>query len=331
MEKEGKQVKNGKAFEYALAITYFNELKNLGVNVFILEDESFKQAQKCFNEVVNEQIKFTTASKATFNTLIKIEPGLIAPKNEEDVLQIRIASDIEGRAGDVRDVIFSRQSSGWEIGISAKNNNEDAKHPRLGPKKKLPKEDWGKIWFNMKSTDAFWEEFNPVMERIEDFRSKGKIFWNDIKATKEKEIYTPTLIAFKNEIERLYQDNPKLPLFLTTFIIGKKPFYKIIKDDRNNLVVVKAFNIKGGLNQTINNKKAKFRVPKIDFPTKIIKFDFIEKRKKTNSLEMILDKGWSMNFRIHNAEDKLSKSLKFAVKLTGNPPILFSQFLFQEE
>ena len=35
MKEEGKQVKNGKAFEYALAITYKEELEKMGLLVFI--------------------------------------------------------------------------------------------------------------------------------------------------------------------------------------------------------------------------------------------------------------------------------------------------------
>ena len=64
--------------------------------------------------------------------------------------------------------------------------------------------------------------------------------------------------------------------------------------------------------------------------TEIIKFDFSKKRGQKNTLEMVLNKGWSISFRIHNANKKLDNSLKFAVKLIGNPPVLFSQFLFQE-
>jgi len=68
------------------------------------------------------------------------------------------------------------------------------------------------------------------------------------------------------------------------------------------------------------------------FPTKIVHFDFPEEKDGLkNSLEMILDKGWAIKLRIHSGDSALKRSLKFAVSLTGNPPVLFSQFLFQEE
>ena len=107
--KKGTQVKNGKAFEYALAISYKEELEKRGMLVLIEKNNSYKIAQKYYNEIEEtEQKRFLLASKATFPTMIKIEPGLISPKNPSDILKIRLASDAEGRSGDVRDVIFSR-------------------------------------------------------------------------------------------------------------------------------------------------------------------------------------------------------------------------------
>ena len=50
-----------------------------------------------------------------------------------------------------------------------------------------------------------------------------------------------------------------------------------------------------------------------------------------NTLNMILDGGWEISFRIHNASTKVEKSLKFDIKLLGNPPILFTQHLFQNQ
>ena len=48
-----------------------------------------------------------------------------------------------------------------------------------------------------------------------------------------------------------------------------------------------------------------------------------------DTLNMILDGGWEISFRIHSADNPIVLSLKFDVKLLGNPPILFSQYLFQ--
>lgn len=332
MKEEGKQVKNGKAFEYALAITYKEELEKMGLLVFLEKDNSFLIAKKYFYEVEeDEQKRFMLASKATLPTMIKIEPGLISPRDSSDALKIRLASDAEGRSGDVRDVIFTRPSSNWEIGFSAKNNNEDAKHSRLGPRKKNPNKDWGKNWYGMLSTEEFWNDFNPVLEKVLEYKRSGVRKWNQIHEIIESEFYVPTLHAFKSEIERQYHKNKDLPSLLTSFFIGNRSFYKIIKNDQANLVIVRAFNYNGELNKTINRHKSSFNIPEIDHPTKIIYFDFPEdKEGMKNSLELIFDKGWSINLRIHTGDGQLTRSLKFAVTLTGNPPILFSQFIFQE-
>lgn len=55
--------------------------------------------------------------------MVKIEPGLTTQQGERDELLIRIANDAEGIGGDVRDIIFCRKYTSWEIGI-AKNNHE---------------------------------------------------------------------------------------------------------------------------------------------------------------------------------------------------------------
>jgi hypothetical protein len=52
------------------------------------------------------------------------------------------------------------------------------------------------------------------------------------------------------------------------------------------------------------------------------------KTSSLNTLSMVMDKGWQVSFRIHNATSKLELSLKFDIQLIGNPPNLFTQYLF---
>ena len=93
------------------------------------------------------------------------------------------------------------------------------------------------------------------------------------------------------------------------------------------MVVVKAFNINGELNKTVNGFKSRYKTPKINLPTRIVELDF--KEGSDTTLVMILDGGWEISFRIHNASTYVERSLKFDIKLLGNPPILFTQHLFQ--
>ena len=39
----------------------------------------------------------------------------------------------------------------------------------------------------------------------------------------------------------------------------------------------------------------------------------------TNTVEMFLDNGWQLSFRIHNASTKVEPSLKFDVQFIGMP------------
>ena len=47
MPKEAKQTKTGKAFEYALLISFLERLRIL-TSVSVVENEPFKTAKKCF-------------------------------------------------------------------------------------------------------------------------------------------------------------------------------------------------------------------------------------------------------------------------------------------
>lgn len=142
---QGKQVKNGKAFEYAIAKVYCEHINQQGVNAVLVENEACAQARgyyEGFDE--KERHKFDRAASETLDTMTKIEPGLMAQKKDSDVLSIYLQKDQEGENGDVRDVVFSRVRPRWEIGFSAKNNNDAVKHSRLG--RTL---DFGKVWLNI--------------------------------------------------------------------------------------------------------------------------------------------------------------------------------------
>lgn len=321
----GSQVKNGKAFEFALANEYFKKLRSLGLNVELIEDSSLEVDKGFYNEFpLEEQNRFSSAAIGTIDTMLKIEPGLTVQKDDKDKLTIRLAKDSEGQSGDVRDIIFNRPSSKWEMGFSAKNNNEAVKHSRLSEVL-----DFGQQWLGVPCSQEYWNDIKPIFKYIDDKIAENKnIEWKDLGADKDELIYKPVLSAFRKELLTINKENTSIPAKLISYLIGNKPFYKIIKNDSANLVIVKAFNIGGKLNKSVNGVKSRYKVEKINLPTRIIEFEF--KKDSTTTLVMILDGGWSVSFRLHNAETKLVHSLKFDVQLTGNPPVLFSQYLFQE-
>lgn len=300
-------------------------MKARGLNVHIERDSSFLVDKAFYDEFsTEEQVKFSSAAKATIDTILKIEPGLTSQKDINDRLYIRLAKDSEGQSGDVRDIIFTRPSANWEMGFSAKNNNEAVKHSRLSETL-----DFGKEWVGVPCSQYYWNDIAPIFQYIDKKISESKnVEWKSLGSDKEKLVYIPLLTAFRRELLRINEDNKSIPAKLISYLIGQKPFYKVIKNDTANLVIVKAFNIGGKLNKTVNGVKSKYKVERINLPKRIVEFEF--KEGSTTTLHMILDGGWSVSFRLHNAETTLVHSLKFDVQLTGNPPVLFSQYLFQE-
>ncbi len=319
---QGDQVKNGKAFEYALAVVYAEKLRSIGILTKVKETPSLSVAKAYFEGFEEkEQSRFREAAIQTFDTIVRLEPGLTVSKCSSDILQIYLNTDDEGENGDVRDVVFQRQSSLWEIGFSAKNNNDAVKHSRLSSVL-----DFGKSWLDIPCSKTYWDEIAPIFTYLED-KKQRHMSWDELGAEKTERVYSPLLNAFKEELMRINKDNKRVPQKLIEYLIGSYPFYKIIKDDRHNLVVVKAFNIKGQLNKTVNGVNAQYKTPQINLPTRIVEFEM--KTGSDNTLNMILDGGWEISFRIHNASTRVEKSLKFDIRLLGNPPVLFTQHLFQ--
>ncbi len=324
MTSEGKQVKNGKAFEYAIAMQYYAYLHDRGTAVEIVENDAFVVARKYFEQFTrHEQDRFNRAADVTIDTMVKIEPGLTIQKNSSDILQISLNEDHAGVDGDVRDVLFRRISTSWEIGFSAKNNNDAVKHSRLG--RNL---DFGQAWFGVPCSENYWAATKSVFDYLEDCIKKRST-WNDLGQDKMSKVYAPLLDAFKKELLYIDANNANVPARLVEYLIGCHPFYKIIKDDAHNLAIVKAFNIRGELNKPYSKVKSAYSTPKIDFPSRIVELEF--KENSSTTLDMILNGGWEISFRLHNASSFVERSLKFDIKLLGNPPVLFTQHLFQQE
>lgn len=318
----GTQVRNGKAFEFAIAKTYASYIEERGLQVEFEKNKALQVAQRFYYDFPEEtQRKFDNAAYQTIDTMVKIEPKLISQTNTKDVLRIMLNEDSDGQSGDVRDVVFQRFHPSWEIGFSAKNNNDAVKHSRLG--RKL---DFGKQWVNIPCSQQYWDDIKPIFDFIEDAIHNNKT-WEELGSDKSEKIYRPLLKAFADEIMRIDANNPDIPSKLIQYLIGNYPFYKVIKDDAHNMVIVKAFNINGELNKNAKNSPARYKTPKINLPTRIIEFS--PKVGTDTTYNMVLDGGWEISFRIHNASTKVERSLKFDIQLLGNPPILFTQHLFQ--
>ena len=318
----GSQVKNGKAFEFAIAKTYAAYLQERGLNVTLDDNSALNVAQRFYQEFpADAQRKFDNAAFQTIDTMVKIEPKLVHQSNNRDVLHIMLNEDSDGQSGDVRDVVFQRFHPSWEIGFSAKNNNDAVKHSRLG--RAL---DFGEQWVGVPCSQQYWDDIMPIFDYLEDAIRADKT-WDDLGSDKIDRVYRPLLKAFADEVLRIDANNSEIPGKLIQYLIGNYPFYKVIKDDSHNMVIVKAFNINGELNKNAKTGAARYKTPKINLPTRII--EFAPKEGSDTTYNMVLDGGWEISFRIHNASTKVERSLKFDIQLLGNPPILFTQHLFQ--
>lgn len=327
MVKSGSQVRNGKAFEYALAKEYYKYILSEGKKVELVDDDKLRVAKEYYDDFdVRNQELYDLSARASIPTMIKLEPGFLSQASDDDVLYIRLASDQEGVSGDVRDVIFYRPKVGWQLGFSAKNNNDAVKHSRLSMSI-----DFGDKWMGYKVSEEYWKKVKPIFDTLNQYRSKN-LTWADLGMFKYDEVYIPLLNAFMDELKNLDSKYSSVPQKLVQYLVGEYPFYKIIKEDLENVIIVKSFNINGGLNQSVSGVKPAYKTRPIHLPSRIVEIDFMNKgeEKNINTIDLIMDGGWEISFRIHNASTKVEPSLKFDVRLLGNPPILFTQYIFQE-
>ena len=65
------------------------------------------------------------------------------------------------------------------------------------------------------------------------------------------------------------------------------------------------------------NKVSAITVPIVKLPTRLVALEF--KPNSDNTVEMYLDNGWQLSFRIHNASTKVEPSLKFDVQFISMP------------
>lgn len=315
-------VDNGKALEYCFAISYYNYLFDAGLNVVLqADDAAFLVAESSFSRISEAQRQaFMTAAESTIVDMIRLEPGLTNQKDVLDTLIISIVPDSAGIEGDVRDVIFTRKS--WQIGFSVKNNHDAVKHSRLSRRI-----NFGEGWLKHSCSERYFTDILVVFDKIEAILTADKLTpWSTAFANKYLDVYIPLLNAFKDELLRLAATYPDVPEQLLSYLIGRNSFYKMIKSDRYNLVIVKGYNMNNDLGLTYNKIRSVCNIPQISFPERII--EFIQPEGDMTSLYMTLDNGWQIKFRIHSASSKLENSLKFDINLIGNPPIIFTHHIF---
>ncbi len=303
----------GRAYEFAWMTVLEKELSEKR-KVNVIKNSSYWANKKAWDKI-NPSVKKTyiDSANAAVESVLELEPRL--EEDDGQALTLEFQKDEEGIKGDVRDIVVKRSNIQWEAGLSIKHNHEAVKHSRLSYKL-----DFGKEWFDMPCSSAYWNEVNPIFKFLADGKAKGTL-WCDLN-NKETDIYVPILNAFINEIKRAYAKNPDVPRKMVEYLIGIKDYYKIVSRDFKKLTLIHTFNMHGTLNKPSNMKISAVTVPLIQLPDRIVALEF--KKGSNTTVEMYLNNGWELSFRIHNAEKVLAPTLKFDIQFMGMPPTIIT-------
>lgn len=298
----------GRAYEYAWIKALQETLSN--IRTTRIKDNSSLHANKRAWNSIDEDMQNLLKLSATsaVNEILELEPLMTEDNNDELILEFQ--SDEVGTEGDVRDIIIKRNAIEWEIGLSIKHNHEAIKHSRLSQRL-----DFGQEWFNTPCSSQYWSAIRPIFERLKIEKENNKK-WSEL-SDKEDTVYVPLLNAFINEVTHAYSNDSSIPTKMIEYLIGINDYYKIVSHDRKQITFVHTFNIHGTLNKPSRVKVSAFSVPVVSLPTELIALQF--KTGSKNTIEMYLNNGWQLSFRIHNASTKVEPSLKFDVQFIGMP------------
>lgn len=295
-----KQIKNGKAFERALA----EELSRL--TGLPIAKEAPEQNAPDIASQISSSARFSKASSLAAAHILSREGRNLSAIR---ATHIRFGTDSSGQKGDVRDVIIAGE--GGELGFSCKSNHGAFKHQRLSGRINFIKK-WGIAPEGC--SEEYWAEVRPLFQELADIKreSDGLATWESL-TDKPQRFYWPVLEAFAKELERVIaSSNPSSATAcaqLVRYIIGVQDFYKVIC--RPNRVELLAFNHGGSL----EGKTTKY-------PDHLYKID--TKNGGQYSKTVVLNHGYSFNFRIHNKSKEVEPSLAFDVQAIGLPPEIYT-------
>ena len=298
----------GRAYEYAWIKTLYETLHGLR-KARIVGNSSFEANKRAwFKMGANTQETFMISAGAAMETVLELEPCLL--EESDDELTLEFQKDGEGIKGDVRDVVIKRKDIEWEIGLSIKHNHDAIKHSRLSHRL-----DFGKKWFDLPCSKNYWSKVNPIFDMLKEEKSKGTQ-WSEIE-NKNHSVYIPLLESFIAEVKEAYSQDETIPHKMIEYLIGTEDYYKIVSRDSKHLTFIHTFNMHDTLNKASKTKVSAITVPVIELPSRMVALEFAANSE--NTVEMYLDKGWQLSFRIHNASSKVEPSLKFDVQFVGMP------------
>lgn len=178
---------------------------------------------------------------------------------------------------------------------------------------------------NSPSDDLYFRDIQPVFNLIGHAKESGMNQWRDL-TNKDGSIYKPLLFAIKKQIERLEKSSSQnICSNLLGYLIGKNDFYKVVLE-RKKAVSIQGFNFNATLNKSANDVAPIHRVSVSRLPKRIHSIEFRD--HSNNTLNIVMDEGWSISMRIHNAKKELENSLKLDVQLIGIPQNQYRETLF---
>ncbi|GAA8962439.1 hypothetical protein HpSP30_09960 [Helicobacter pylori] len=304
-----KSNNQGRAYEYAWCLALEQKL-SVFKKVIVDKQNGFNAANRAYESLEKSlQDRYLESAKQGVLLLLDCEPLLSEViGSSQNEITLSLQKDKLGEIGDIRDILiyFDR----FCIGLSIKHNHDAIKHSRLS--KDL---DFGEKWLGVGVSQNYKDTIKPLFERLENAKKEGML-WRDFP-NKEQEIYAPLLQAFKKEVLRIDENKKnKVPQKMVEYLLGKYDFYKAILLEREQKTKLEAYHFNNTLNRSVKNKPKRI-IPLSKLPTRMIYFDF--KPKSFNTLELVLDEGWSFSLRIHNASSRVEPSLKFDIKLLSKP------------
>ncbi|WP_120836066.1 HaeIII family restriction endonuclease [Helicobacter pylori] len=304
-----KSNNQGRAYEYAWCLALEQKL-SVFKKVIVDKQNGFNACYKAYENLEKSlQDRYLESAKQGVLLLLDCEPLLSEViGSSQNEITLSLQKDKLGEMGDIRDILiyFDR----FCIGLSIKHNHDALKHSRLS--KDL---DFGEKWLGVGVSQNYKDTIKPLFEKLENAKKEGML-WRDFP-NKEQEIYSPLLQAFKKEVLRIDENKKnKVPQKMAEYLLGKYDFYKAILLEKKQKTKLEAYHFNNTLNRSVKNKPKRI-IPLSKLPTRMIYFDF--KPKSFNTLELVLDEGWSFSLRIHNASSRVEPSLKFDIKLLSKP------------
>ena len=302
----------GRAFEYACLQVFYNAIENRRP-AKINKSSSVTVAEKCYLALSKQQQELMIkAASSTVDTIFDLEPMIL---EGNDTLTLSIQPDKKGIAGDVRDILITRNGAKWEIGFSLKHNHFAVKHSRLSPTI-----DFGEKWYGYPCSNQYFQDILPIFRKLRVLKAENKN-WEDI-TNKAEVIYKPLLQAFLYELRRSYEINKDIPAKLVEYLLGEYDFYKVISIENQKITQLQAFNLHSSLSKQTKTKRSKIKIPKTLLPDRIVNMEIAPSKNEkgeVNTVNLYLSNGWQFSLRIHNASKRVEPSLKFDIQISGMP------------